>query len=137
MKFELCPHCETSGVCQFGVLNQVMTSPDSSRSDICCPAQFQGLPGMAHGGWICAMFDDTMGRHAMHVGDMIHTVSLTVDFVRPVPVGPALYCTVKSEQVAERRWSALGELRIVENDGLLAKAAGTFVQPRRKPPGMS
>ena len=129
----LCYHCATSGVCQFGIIEQIFDDqPSRSHGRIRCPPNFQGLPGMVHGGWIAAVFDDFMGRQAWTLGEFVHTTSLTIDFIKPAPVGPELHFSVFAQPLETRTWRADAELRVAETSLLVAKATGRFVQPRRR-----
>jgi acyl-coenzyme A thioesterase PaaI-like protein len=51
------------------------------------PRSFEGMPGFAHGGILCAVFDDLIG---LTVGRMLRisapTVHVEVDFRQPVPL---------------------------------------------------
>lgn len=130
MDFQMCPHCMAAGGCQLGVLEQVMTGPTRSEGRIRCPANFEGLPGIAFGGWTAAVFDDVMGRFASHLGEIVHTTSLTTDFLKPVPVGEELRFEVWSEKLDERRWRVEAELRVSVTGLVTARAHGVFKRPR-------
>jgi len=130
MTLPLCESCKPSGVCQFGVIEQSLIAPHSSTGIVRCPPNFQGLPGMAHGGWIAAVFDEIMGREAWRHAPLIYTARLTVHFLKPVPVDRDLHYVVTSEPRAQRHWHVAAELRDGVDNLLLATGSGDFRHPR-------
>jgi len=127
--FILCAGCRARGACQFGVMDQVC---DGMRSQgrITCPRSFEGLPGIAHGGWIAGAFDDVMGRFASNLAQSVHTTTLTIDFLRPVPVEHVLHFTVEGEAHAQG-WRATASFVDPETEREYARAHGRFALPRR------
>ena len=73
--------------------------------------------GFAHGGFIVAMLDETMGATVIGVTDAEYfstTISMSVDFLRPVPLGSL---------IAEGRITKLGK-QIVFLESVLTDEAG-------------
>ena len=137
MTIRMCEACAAEGVCRLGVVSQSFPTPTSSEGIIRFPLHFSGLPGMAHGGWIAGAFDDAMGRFAWRMADVIHTVSLTIDFVKPAPIEKDLRFTITGERLENGRLRLEAELRVdADRDRLIAKAHGEFVQPRNRPAGV-
>lgn len=134
MDFVLCYACQSRGACQFGVLEQTFPDAESSVGRIRCPDNFQGLPKMAHGGWISAVLDDVMGRLAWKLGEFIHTTSLTIEFLKPVPTDEELGFTLVSKPTEPGRWRLDAELFLADTGLVLARAHGGFVQPKRRRP---
>lgn len=66
--------------------------PDSVFTKITIPDQFQGYPGVVHGGIIASMLDEVSGRVFMN-GDepqFYVTAELKIRYRKPVPVGEPL-----------------------------------------------
>jgi uncharacterized protein (TIGR00369 family) len=64
-------------------LNQV-------EATVTIPEQFNGYPGIAHGGIIAAILDETAGRAVMLDGDfdnLFVTIKLDLTFRQPTPTG--------------------------------------------------
>ena len=89
--------------------------------------EYQGYPGIAHGGIVAAILDEVVGRVAL-LGDPNHfmmTVRMEITYRQPVPVDTPL--TIVGRPVRMGRLArAVGELRLP--DGSLAvDAALTLV----------
>ncbi|MEE3853164.1 PaaI family thioesterase [Gordonia sp. LSe1-13] len=52
--------------------------------------QFEGGPGVIHGGVLSTAFDDVMGMVPLLVGPSAVTVHLEVDYIKPIPVETTL-----------------------------------------------
>jgi uncharacterized protein (TIGR00369 family) len=81
----------------------------------------QGYPGVLHGGIICALLDETIGRTLVPDDLWAMTVQLNVRFHKPVPLDQEL--TVIGELVAikSRLVQGRGEVRLA--DGSVAASA--------------
>ncbi len=80
--------------------------------------EFQGYPGIAHGGILATILDEVVGRVAM-IGDhhrFMMTVNMKVQFRNPVPI--------------ETRLRAQG--KIIKLKGRLCKAQGQILLPDGK-----
>jgi uncharacterized protein (TIGR00369 family) len=77
--------------------------------------QFQGYPGVLHGGVVAAILDEVVGRSTMS-GDhhrFMMTVNMTVQYRHPVPMGEEL--------------TAIG--KVVKLKGRIGKAEGQIILP--------
>jgi len=91
------------------------SEPGEVVAEITVPDNFQGYPGMVHGGVIAAMLDEVAGRSQMR-GDPVRfmvTAQLNIRYRKPVPVGQPL-----------RLLGHAGEIR-----GKVAKASGEVYGP--------
>jgi uncharacterized protein (TIGR00369 family) len=99
------------------------TAPGEVTAEIVVPEQFQGYPGIVHGGVVAAMLDETAGRAHMR-GDpprWMVTAQLNVRYRKPVPVGQPLRIVGHAGELKGRVGKAHGE--IYGPDGtLLAEA---------------
>ncbi len=114
-------HCFVCGVeNRFGLhIRFYDTAPDEVMAEISIPAQYQGYPGIVHGGIIAAMLDEVASRVYFR-GEpprVVVTGKLNVRYRKPVPVETPLrlvgrgvedkgkICLAKGEV-----WSMAGEL---------------------------
>lgn len=86
---------------------------------------FEGAPGRAHGGIVAALFDETMGAVLPATGTLAYTGSLTIDYLRPTPIGAEL-------EVRARITAREGRKIMVEATGItagepFARASGVFI----------
>lgn len=76
--------------------------PGRVVAEIVVPAQFQGYPGIVHGGIVAAMLDEVSGRTVLQrdIPRWMLTAKLEVRYRRPVPVGQMLYLegTIKEDK---------------------------------------
>lgn len=72
---------------------------------------YQGPPNLVHGGWIASLFDDALGRTQRDLGRYGVTGSLAVTYKRPTPINTEVEVRAHIEELRERRFRAVGELR--------------------------
>jgi uncharacterized protein (TIGR00369 family) len=85
--------------------------------------QFQGYPGVVHGGIVAAMLDEVSGR-TMIRGDQprwMVTAKLEIRYRRPVPVGKRIFLEGKAKEVNGRTAVVSGAI-YSEDRVLLAEA---------------
>ena len=102
--------------------------PGKVRCDYVVPEQFNGYPGVVHGGVVAAMLDETLAR-AFFSGDperFMYTAKLITRYRKPVPTGKPIH--LEGEVIKDR--GRIGEARAKlygpEGD-LLAEAEGMMV----------
>lgn len=92
------------------------------------PDQYQGYPGVVHGGIVAAMLDEVMGR--VHMGGdpprFMFTARLTVRYRKNVPVGKTLRIVGRAGKSREKSALASGEIFGPDGD-LLAEADAVMV----------
>jgi acyl-coenzyme A thioesterase PaaI-like protein len=93
------------------------------RARISVPAQFNGYPGIVHGGIVAAMLDETGGRPIMigHPNRFMVTANMTVRYRQPVPVETELLLVGRLLKDRGRIAQAHSELRLP--DGTVAAEA--------------
>jgi len=92
--------------------------------------QFQGAPGMAHGGIVAALLDEACGQAARPLVSPGVTSRLEVRYLAPVPVEELLKISAQVVERGERRVRA--EASILDRDGLVlahAQADVVLVRP--------
>lgn len=102
--------------------------PDGSvETALVCRADHEGGPGVAHGGWTAAMFDEVTGHVTMLNRRLAVTGSMTVTYVKPVPIERPLAARAWVVRKEERRWFVQGELVLASTGALLGRAEATMV----------
>ncbi|MGB8364174.1 MAG: PaaI family thioesterase [Rhizomicrobium sp.] len=124
----LCYGCRKTGKCRLGLGGERLVEPGVTRSELTCPPEYEGGPGVAHGGWTAEAMDEALGRLNLLSGQMTVTAELTVTYRRPVPVGRPLELHARYEKIENgRRW-IVGELLLASTGAILARARGIFVE---------
>jgi acyl-coenzyme A thioesterase PaaI-like protein len=96
---------------------------DEVRCEYSIPAEYQGYPGVAHGGVVAAILDEAVGRTAM-IDDPMHfmmTAKMELKYRQPVPLETLLTITGRRIKLRGRLAQARGEMRLP--DGTLAVEA--------------
>jgi acyl-coenzyme A thioesterase PaaI-like protein len=123
----LCGACRRTGSCRLGLTTERLDDRGEAHFEIVCPAEHEGGPGVAHGGWTAGVLDEVLGHVPILHGLISVTGTLTVRFERPVPIERPLHARAWVAKRDERKWTIEGELRLGGSDALLAKAEGIFV----------
>src|SRR4030066_2245612 len=93
------------------------------------PEQFQGYPGIVHGGIVAAMLDEVTGR--VHMGGdpprFMFTARLDVRYRKNVPIGVPLRIVGHAGKSKERTAIATGQIYGPDGD-LLAEAEAMLVK---------
>jgi acyl-coenzyme A thioesterase PaaI-like protein len=96
--------------------------------DYTVPEQFQGYPGVVHGGVVAAMLDEVTGR--VHIGGdpprFMFTARLEIRYHKNVPIGKPLHIVGYAGKSKERSAIATGKVFGPEGD-LLAEAEALLV----------
>ena len=109
-------------------LNFYETAPGEVVVEYTVPEQFQGYPGVVHGGVIAAMLDEVTAR--VHMGGdpprFMFTARLDVRYRKNVPIGQPLRIVGHAGKSKERTAIAQGEIFGPAGD-LLAEAEAMLV----------
>ena len=100
---------------------------DEVISEYTVSEDYQGYPGIVHGGIVAAMLDEAVGRVAM-IADHHHfmmSVKLAVKYRQPVPTETPLKVNGRIVKLRGRLGKAVGEIRLPDGS-LLAEAAMTL-----------
>jgi acyl-coenzyme A thioesterase PaaI-like protein len=102
--------------------------PGEVSAEITVPPQYQGYPGVVHGGIVAAMLDEVCGR--VHMGGnpprFMYTARLELRYRQNVPVGEPLRLVGRSVRSKGRTAMAVAEL-YGPGDVLLAEADALLV----------
>lgn len=103
-------------------------SPGEIVVEYTVPEQFQGYPGVVHGGIVAAMLDEVTGR--VHMGGdpprFMFTAKLEVRYHKNVPIGKPLRIIGLAGKSKERTAVASGKIFGPDGD-LLAEAEAVLV----------
>lgn len=116
--------------CIFGVVSLVRTGPLTAVAHLVCPSMFEGGPSVAHGGWTAAVFDDVCGRLVGAMAGGAVTATLSVDYIRPVPIQRDLQLFLEITSHEGRKWTIASSLRLMDSDADLARGSGLWIEPR-------
>jgi uncharacterized protein (TIGR00369 family) len=99
-----------------------LTAPGEVQAKITVPAQYEGYPGVVHGGIIAAILDETGGRsHMEDPTRFMVTAQLNVRYRKPVPIGIPLVVVGLAGERRGRVSNAKSEIRNVDGE-VLAEA---------------
>jgi uncharacterized protein (TIGR00369 family) len=104
------------------------TNPGEVSVEYTVPDQFQGYPGVVHGGIVAAMLDEVTGRAHMDADPnrMMFTAKLEIRYRKNVPIGQPLRIIGRVEKNKKRVTTSKGEI-YGPNGDLLAEAEAILV----------
>jgi len=95
------------------------TSPGQSRADIIISSDYEGYPGIVHGGIIAAILDETGGRAFMETPSrFMVTAQLNIRYRKPVPTGTPLVVLGTAGERRGRVSHAVSEIHDLTGDVL-------------------
>src|SRR5262245_18718435 len=102
--------------------------PNACRADVILSDQFQGYPGVAHGGIVAAMLDEAMGRAPMSgiPNLFLYTAKIEIRYRQLVPLRQPLTLIGRVEKDRGRLVEAASELRLADGS-IAAEASGTLM----------
>lgn len=111
--------------------------PDNEqvRAEFTVPDEYQGYPGIVHGGIVAAILDEVSGRAVMlrtSTENLMATLRLIVRYRRPTPTGTPLTAVGWVEQIGGVGARVAGEIRMpdgtvtAECEALLGTVPETF-----------
>jgi acyl-coenzyme A thioesterase PaaI-like protein len=123
----LCRACERRGDCRLGLGREELLPDGSVETTLICTAEHEGGPGVAHGGWTAAMFDEVTGHVPLLNGQLSVTGTMRVTYVKPVPIERALRARAWVTKKEEKRWLVEGELTLAATGAVLGRAEAVMV----------
>ena len=82
---------------------------------------------MAHGGWTAGVLDEVLGHVPILQGQLTVTGTLTVRFVKPVPIQRPLEARAWVDRIERAKWFISGELVLASSGALLASGTGVWI----------
>lgn len=131
-------HCFVCGVENpFGLhLSFYEQAPGQVQANVTVPENFQGYPGVVHGGIVAAMLDEITGRSHMGIEPprFMYTARLEVRYRKNVPVGKPLRLIGTAGKSRGRTAAASGVIYdqegniLAEADALLVDIPGEVIE---------
>jgi len=91
------------------------------------PGRYQGSHKVLHGGIVALLLDEAMGKFNRLEEIIAPTAELSVEYLRPVPVGRKI--TVEARRIRQQGRHYWREGAILDEDGkVLARGTGRFVK---------
>jgi uncharacterized protein (TIGR00369 family) len=101
------------------------------RASVTIPAHFNGYPGVAHGGIVAALLDETAGRSILLDGDfdqLMVTAKLEVRYHKPTPTDVPLLLVGRLVRGGDQHAEARAELRLPDGT-ISARATVLLARP--------
>jgi acyl-coenzyme A thioesterase PaaI-like protein len=127
----VCVACRRSGQCRLGLRGERLESDGRTTTDLMCSREHEGGPGVAHGSWTAGVFDEVMGRLPTLHGVAVVTGTLTVRFLKPVPIELPLFAETRVTGREGSRWFLTASLHLTSSGVELATGEGVMVQRDR------
>lgn len=127
----LCGGCLSAARCHYGLTTERLDAEQTAHFELTCPAEHEGGPGVAHGGWTAAVLDEVLGHLPLLLGSRSVTATLTAHYVKPVPLERPLMARSWVDRRDGDKWFVSAELVLASSGALLA--TGTAVLIDRDP----
>lgn len=104
------------------------------RATVTVSEEFNGYPGVVHGGIVAAMLDETAGRTVLLDGtpeDLMVTARLEVGYRLPTPTGVPLLVVGRLLSRTDNRAEARAEIRL-PNGAVCARGKALLARPPRE-----
>lgn len=101
------------------------------RASVTIAGEFNGYPGVAHGGVLAAILDETAGRTVLMNGDfedLMVTAKLEIAYRQPTPTGTPLLVVGRLLRRSESRAEAEAEVRLPDGS-VSARARVLLARP--------
>jgi len=124
-------HCFICGVQNpIGLKLQFVDDGDSSaRAEVTVPEQFNGYPGVVHGGIVAAILDEVSGRALLARGhdikNLFVTLKMEIRYRQPTPTNTLLTAVGNIVKASAARAVVHGEIRLP--DGTVTAEADCIV----------
>ena len=89
--------------------------------------EFEGGPGVIHGGVLSAAFDEAMGSTSVHIYTPVVTAHLEVDFARPILLGSRLVVKAQIEGMRGRKLYTSAEAFVDDGEIPVATSRALFL----------
>lgn len=115
------PNSRTCFLCgrenDFGLKMSWYNDPENNQivASVTVPEQFNGYPGIVHGGIVATLLDETAGRTVLLDGEfdnLFVTLKLEVSYRQPTPTNVPLTVIGRLVRLRSRTAQATGEVRL-------------------------
>ena len=120
--------------CRLGLERETLGADGVVVSEIRCPRDNEGGRNVAHGGWTAGILDEMVGHAVIMRDEFAVTGTLTVTFVKPVPIERPLIGRTRIVRREGRRVFVEASLELAGSGVVVASADAILV---RRPPTTS
>jgi len=124
----LCRSCRPQRRCRLGIHAESATDEATVRSAVTCPADQEGGPQVAHGGWTAGVLDEMSGHALLIRNAFVVTGELTVKFVKPIAIERPLVGIATITGSNGREVYVSSELRLADADEVVATSRATMIR---------
>jgi len=124
----LCGSCRATGLCQLGLRSERLDEELTAHYEVICPSGHEGGPGVAHGGWTSSIFAEVLGHVPLLQHHLCVTGTLTVHYVKPVPLELPLLARAWVDRRDNEKWFVSGELLLASSGALLATGTAVLIE---------
>ena len=126
-EINLCQACARLGHCRMGLRTERLDD-GVVTTELSCRSENEGGPGIAHGGWVAGVLDELVGHVPILHGHLTVTGTLTVRFVKPVPIETPLLGEARMLRREGSRWYIEARLTMLSSGAELALAEAVMVE---------
>ena len=124
----LCGSCRAASSCRLGLARETLGADGVVVSEIHCPRDNEGGRNVAHGGWTAGILDEMVGHAVIMRDEFAVTGTLTVTFVKPVPIERPLIGRARIARREGRRVFVKASLELAGNGVVVASAEAILVR---------
>lgn len=124
----LCGSCRAAASCRLGLECETLGADGVVVSEIRCPRDNEGGRNVAHGGWTAGILDEMVGHAVIMRDEFAVTGTLTVTFVKPVPIERPLIGRARIVRREGRRVFVEASLELAGNGVVVASADAILVR---------
>ena len=124
----LCGACRANGACRIGLTSERLDEESTAHFELICSPDHEGGPGVAHGGWVSSVFAETLGHVPLLHHHLCVTATLTVHYVKPIPLDRPLIARAWVDRRDGEKWFVSGELVLVSSGALLATGTAVLIE---------
>jgi acyl-coenzyme A thioesterase PaaI-like protein len=127
MELARCLSCKALGTgCRFGITEEIVFDDGiEGRAEL--GPQHEGGPDVAHGGVVAGILDEVLGHVAMSRGLLVVTRQLTIEFIKPTPLGTPLTLSSRIDAVDGRKSTITGTISLPSSGTVLARGTGVWI----------
>ena len=123
----LCVACTRLGRCRLGLRAEKLED-GVVTTDLVCDRNNEGGPRVAHGAWVAGVLDELVGHVPILHQQLSVTGTLTVRFLKPVPIDRRLRGTARLVRKEGRKWFVEAVLALRSSGAELARAEAVMVE---------
>jgi uncharacterized protein (TIGR00369 family) len=111
-----------------GLKMEFFLAPDGSVvTEKTVASEYEGPPGLVHGGMIATMLDEVMSKTVRALGIRAVTRKMEIEYLRPVHSGAPIRMEARlARKEGRKHWT---EAKLLDGEGnILAQSSGLFIE---------